>query len=193
MINALLRLRLNPRYALSATLLFTCLLSPDLTAAPSDPRLQQVKAAILFNIARFVRWPEPTLGDPNSTALTLCHYHENTLASASSALIGKPVQHRHFAERHIESLDQVQGCAILFIPWHQLSSFSVDQAHHSALPVLTVADLTEVSASQVVTSTAAVNLIRQDARISLDIFLPELQRSGLTISSEVLKLAKVRR
>jgi len=173
-------------------LLLVCLWPLNLKAESHEYKLQQVKAAILFNIAKFVRWPEKAISQ-SPDHLTICHYRENTLSPAFQSIYGKRAQHRTVNDKLIGTLAGADQCAILFIPLTQLRAFAEDQAHHGPLPVLTIADLTESYSTESSDSRAAVNLIRQGSRIGLDIYLPEVTRNGLTISSELLKLARVRR
>lgn len=185
-------LPVNYRRSFTLLVLLACLLPFNLQAETHEYKLQQVKAAILYNIAKFVRWPEQSIAD-TPDALTICHYRENNLSLAFLTIAGKQVQHRLVEEKLIKTLDEADHCAMLLIPFSQLQLFAYDQTDHGPLPILTIADLTETYASQVNNSRAAVNLIRKDKRIGLDIFLPEVTRNGLVISSELLKLARIRR
>lgn len=180
------------RRPLALLTLLACIYPFNLQADTQEYKLQQVKAAILYNIAKFVRWPEQAISARPDT-LTICHYRENNLNQAFLTIAGKRVQYRPVDEKLIDKLDDAKHCAMLLIPFNQLQQFADDQANHGPLPILTIADLTDTNASQVENSTAAVNLIRKGKRIGLDIFLPEVTRSGLTISSELLKLARIRR
>ncbi|WP_296057707.1 YfiR family protein [uncultured Amphritea sp.] len=173
-------------------LLLACLWPLSLKAEPQQYKLQQVKTAILFNIAKFVRWPETSISQ-SPDYLTICHYRENTLSPAFQSIYGKRAQHRIVNDKLIDTLAEADQCAMLFIPFAQLRAFTEDQAHHGPLPVLTIADLTQSYSIESSDSRAAVNLIRQGSRIGLDIYLPEVTRNGLTISSELLKLARIRR
>ncbi|WP_290697138.1 YfiR family protein [Amphritea sp.] len=180
------------RRKLTLLILLICIYPLNLQANTQEYKLQQVKAAILYNIAKFVRWPEHAIAETPDT-LTICHYRENNLNLAFLTISGKKVQRRRVNEKLIDTLDDAKHCAMLLIPFNQLQWFADDQADHGPLPILTVADLTETNPSQVENSKAAVNLIRKGKRIGLDIFLPEVTRNGLTISSELLKLARIRR
>lgn len=186
-----------PRHQCVLLLLFVCLWPLSLKAEPQQQtfqqaKLQHVKTAILFNIAKFVRWPETSISQ-SPDYLTICHYRENTLRPAFQSIDGKRAQHRTVNDKLIDTLSEANHCAMLFIPLAQLRAFAEDQAHHGPLPVLTIADLTQSYSIESSDSRAAVNLIRQGSRIGLDIYLPEVTRNGLTISSELLKLARIRR
>lgn len=180
------------RRVFSLLLLFACLSPLNLKAESNDYKLQQVKTAFLFNIAKFVHWPEEAILK-NPDFLTICHYRENQLEAAFQSITGKIARQRTVNDKLINSLEEAEQCSMLFIPFNQLSTFAEDQAHNGPLAVLTVADLTKNASAEAIDSRAAVNLIRQGSRIGLDIYLPEVIRSRLTISSELLKLARVRR
>ena len=177
---------------LTLLILIACAFPPNIRADFHEHKLNKIKSAILFNIAKFVRWPDDALAE-NPDFLTVCHYRENILYSTFQAIVGKKAQQRTVNDKLVNSLDTANQCAMLFIPLNQLSIFIEDQAHHGPLPILTVADLTETDSVSPSDSRAAVNLIRRGARIGLDIDLPEVTRNGLIISSELLKLAQIRR
>ena len=60
-------------------------LSQGLAAAEVDDGESLVKASIVYNIARFVTWPE-TSDEENATNLSVCIQKDNQLATAFSNL-----------------------------------------------------------------------------------------------------------
>src|SRR5580704_14845077 len=75
----------------------------------------RVKAAFLFNFAKFVEWPRrvfKTSADP----ITICVAGQNPFGNAlTDAVRGKTVDGRTFVVRQVPSEQPVTGCQILFI------------------------------------------------------------------------------
>lgn len=171
------------------TMLGCTLLPAPLQAEPANDLLQQIKSAFVFNIAKFVQWPDASDKDP----IQLCHYRINTLPAGFGAIAGKTIQGRIMDATAIAGLEHSDPCDILFIPRDQLNLFNAEQWRIQEHAILTIADLTALPAKRQVESRAIINLVRQGSRVGLEINLPVLQANPLHISSELLKLARVRR
>jgi hypothetical protein len=144
----------------------------------------QVKAAILFNFAKFVEWPPGTFAD-NRAAITLCLLDRDPLAGAMAALQGKVVQGRTLLVRRCHSIGELEGCQIFFAS----ASVKAQLAQASAIlrdsPVLTVTDTVDNFASL----GGIINLIPVEDKIRFEISVRNARQSRLKISSQLLKLA----
>lgn len=87
-----------------------------LQASADNPSLDeyQVKAAFLFNFAKFVDWPANA---PNSSkdAVVLCILGRNPFGEALDGLRGKMIGPKKFEIREVTKVDQARMCHILFI------------------------------------------------------------------------------
>ncbi len=79
----------------------------------------QVKAAFLFNFAKFVEWPAQTFKSPTDP-IAICVLGTNPFGhSLEDAVDGKSVEGRKFSVRQFNDPGQAAGCQILFIAARQ--------------------------------------------------------------------------
>lgn len=141
----------------------------------------QVKAAIIYNIARFVDWPPP--GRPN---VSLCILGGDPFGSGIDVLAGRPVGQATLQIRRIARPDEARGCQLVFIGGSEASRLRTTLAALPQGQVLTVADTPGFAETGV-----AVNLYLEEGRVRFEVNIDAAQRSGLTISSQLLKLARI--
>src|SRR2546426_9733386 len=73
----------------------------------------QVKAAFLYNFAKFVNWPPEVFRDPDS-AFVICLVDEEAFAQAlEQAVLGKTVNGRAFQVRRLSGPDEAGSCQIV--------------------------------------------------------------------------------
>jgi len=153
-------------------------------------RIDQVKAAFILNIARFVSWP-PKAFDDHPDELSLCLYRGNPLAAAIETLHGKKVGGRRLEIVHIMRLTETQACRILLLAPYELDEFTADEQARQGppRPLLTITDASTNHGPQ--TQAIMVSLIRSGTHIGFEINLAKARRAGLRLSSRLLKLARI--
>ncbi len=170
-----------------------CLLWCDAIAVAGDEvhRIKNVKAAYVLNIARFVTWP-PGVFEKKDSPCLLCLYRSNPLGRAIETIRGKQISARHLRVDTIDRLEESSNCSILFIPHMELSHFTAEVSGEIQRPLLTITDLTT---EDVVTGISRrgvmVSMIREGARIALEVDLQQARNARLRISSQLLKLARI--
>ncbi len=175
---------------LFATLVFCCGLLQGANAdADADPRVDQIKAAFILNIARFVSWPPSAELD---NGVNLCLYRADALGTAVETITGKLVAGQPLRVLRIGSLDTSRGCQVLLVPGAELDIYT-REIPASPQPMLTIADLSQSSGSGSgrVRDGVMVALVRKGNHLGLEVNLGEVQRARLTISSQLLKLAVI--
>lgn len=154
-----------------------------------DTRTNQIKAAFILNIARFVAWPDG--GDETQgNNFTLCSYRSNPLGDALEELSNKTVSGRALIFAEIKHLDDA-NCKVLLIPDTEIDRFLVETGKLTHHHVLTIADLTAESSRGLPLRGVQVALVRKQASIGFEVNIHETERAGLKMSSELLKLAHV--
>lgn len=155
-------------------------------------RAQQVKAAFILNIARFVSWPAGTFPDADAPLL-LCLYQGDPLDGAIHSIRGKPVSGHPLEIVEIDRYASADACQILLVPSDRLQMLAEDIAGESKPALLTISDLTLVL--QPIPDhhhPVMVTLERVGTRIGIEINLDEVRSAGLRVSAELLKLARIR-
>jgi len=146
----------------------------------------QVKAAFLYNFAKFVEWPPGTFSSP-SDPIGICIAGVNPFGSTLDTMVqGKKMGERVFAVRRIPDTQQAKECQILFIggtEWKRLRSL-LDALKGAA--ILTVGETDDFTAAG---GMIAFQLAGPRVRIQID--LETAEHSRLKISSKLLSLAQI--
>ena len=148
------------------------------------PSAYQVEAAYLYNFSRFVEWPAKT-AFPQSNSFTICILGEDPFGQALDAtLAGETIGNQRVVARRISSPQMSADCQILFISSSEASRLNkiIETLNKNA--VLTVSDIPQFSQHQ-----GMIQFVMEENRIRFEVNLTATQRAGLTLSSELLKVA----
>ena len=151
---------------------------------PAQVTEQDVKAAFLYNFTRFVEWPAGI--PPGAEPFRLCVIADDRTAAAvdrtmqGEAVNGRPVQTVAPATR-----EAAQRCQILFVGRGEAERAAPLVAAVRDLPVLTVGD-----GNQLLQQGGAIEFVLDGGRVRFDVNLKTAKRSGLTISSRLLQVAR---
>jgi len=83
-------------------------------AGLDEQRLLKIQVAYILNFAKFIKWP-PVLNDKEDQPFVIGVYGDNPFDGLLGGLEAKTVQGRRIETRVFTSLDQINGCKILFI------------------------------------------------------------------------------
>jgi len=149
-----------------------------------QPSTDQVKAAFLYNFAKFVEWPPGTF-DQNRAVIYLGILAKEPLAGAIESLQGKEVHGRKLMVRRCHGLDDVKKCHIFFASASEKRDLAGIMGSLRGQPLLTVFDELDDFAK----IGGIINLTIAEDKIRFSISLNNAEKSGLKISSQLLKLA----
>jgi len=166
--------------SLAVFLLASCFFSPPAHAL-SAPEYE-VKAAFLYNFAKFIEWPPGTFHDENSP-INLCLTDGSSFRGALEAIQGKTVKGRKIAIR-TAGTDGTAACQILFIPSSDMTQVGEILDSVKSRGILTVGE--EKGFAQL---GGIISFVLIGNKISFEINIDAAKRSGLEISSQLLKLA----
>jgi len=161
---------------------FLCVVSVPALAV--DPSESQVTAAMLFNFTKFVEWPANSLSGNNQ--LSICIAGTNPFKGSSDTYQDRISKGKTVKIRSINGPQEVQGCNLLFIDQSQQEDLAAYLQQASGMPILTASNI-----SQFASHHGMIGLFKHDDRIRFEINHDEARRSRLTISSNLLKLAKI--
>ncbi|HJV24990.1 MAG TPA: YfiR family protein [Aromatoleum sp.] len=139
----------------------------------------QLKAAFVYNFAKFVEWPVD--GGADAGAFTLCVVGELPYRVMQQALAGKRIRGLPLVIRSLNAPTGVDGCQLLFV--------GAGAGHLSFAPVGAVPVLTVGESGDFLRSGGMINLVRVDNRLRFEIARSTGERAGLKFSSQLLKLA----
>lgn len=157
----------------------------SLYAEPPSSREYLVKGAFLYNFAKFVGWPEEALQD-DQIHIILCVFGKDPFGDALASVKGKSVKDRKVVIKHCATLDELEKCHILFIGRSEEQNLSEILAKVKNWNTLTVSDMEGFAQSG-----GVINFVTVEKKIRFEINLDAAERTGLKISSKLLRLAKI--
>jgi hypothetical protein len=179
------------RCLLKGALLVLTLVAPVFARAqPANPSEYQVKAAFLYNFAKFTDWsgaapppaPMPTSRDDG---FVLCIAGKDPFGSALAAIEGKLVGGQPLRVRRSVPPDGLRGCHLLFIDEVEERRMPAYLKAAHQFPLLTVSDIEGFTDAG-----GMIGLVTADYRIQFDINLAPVASANLKISSQLLMLAR---
>ena len=179
------------RSAATNLLLILCALSCALlgavTASAADGSTDaQVKAAFVYNFAKFTEWPAAAFASPQAPIRLCLSGVDETQTKAFAAIEGKPVQGREVRIKRNPAMADIGECNILYVGDEEPRRAQATLQAARNASVLTVSD------SEGFADTGGViGLVYADNRIQFEVNLAAAQRAGLKIASQVLKIARV--
>lgn len=170
-------------FTLFGLVLWFLLFSSAALSADSGYGEYEVKAAFLYNFAKFVDWPEsarPAAGEPFTIGVLGKDPFGPTLETIAKGEIGgRPVK-----ICRIRKPDLIEPCQVLFISPSERKNLPVILKKLTNRPVLTVSDIPGFAAQG-----GIIEMLTIDRRIRFKVNLQNARDAGLEISSHLLGLA----
>lgn len=144
-----------------------------------------VKAAFVFNFAKFVEWPAPTL--PPGQAIVIGVLGSNKIADALARVVdGRMINSRSVQVRRVAAADDMAMLQLLFIDGSESVRVGDIVRKLGGASVLTVSD-----APNFLNSGGIIQLRTEDDRVRFDVDLEHARGSQLVINSKLLALAGI--
>jgi hypothetical protein len=159
-----------------------CGLSPAQADNGSEYRL---KAAFLYNFAKYVEWPPGAFASADAPLL-ICIAGDNPFGDALAELSGKTVESHPVAVRHIPAATGLEQCHIVFVGRAEQGRFKTVLAKLAGLPILTVSDIGDFAQTG-----GMIGLVEAESGIRFAISLTVARQANLKLSSQLLKLATI--
>jgi hypothetical protein len=152
-------------------------------AKPSPEYL--IKAAFLFNFAKFVEWPADAFKDDLSP-INLCILGIDPFGPALDILKDKKVKGRPLRIKRVHKVDDIEACHILFISASEKENLKQILYALRNLSTLTVSEIEGFAQMG-----GIINFIIVNKKVHFEINTDAAEQSRLKISSQLLKLAKI--
>lgn len=149
-------------------------------APPTEP---EVETAFIHNIAKFVEWPVAfRAGD----SLRLCILGQSPITKAAGPLAGRRIGELVWEVRPVDSRANLQGCHVLFIAASESNNLRSILEGIGSSAVLTVGDSGGYAERGIM-----INFYPEENKVRFEINVDAVRRSGLKVSSQLLKLARI--
>ena len=161
----------------------SALLGPScLHAQRSNPSEYEVKAAYLYDFGKFVAWPAKVAAADD---FSICVLGEDPFGPTFDATIaGEAINGKKVVVNRIAKPHEAMSCRILFISASEESQLKEILATLDKTSVLTVSDI-----SQFTRRGGMIQFVIDASRVRFEVNVTTAERAGLTLSSQLLKVA----
>jgi hypothetical protein len=153
--------------------------------AEPDPSLEhRVKAAFLYNFAKFVDWPTNAFTSADAPFAIAVFGDESLAQVLEQTVKGKSIGNRTIQTRRITDTTRIRPCQILFV------ARSKAQQSAQVLAALGSANVLLVGESPgFLTAGGAISFTNHEGQVRFEVDTAASERAGLKISSKLLRLA----
>jgi hypothetical protein len=165
-----------------------CLLAFAMSASAQSARAPEyeVKAAFLYNFAKFVEWPANAFAHA-SAPLRICVLGRDPFGrSLTSITQGKSISGRPLVSKQVQAPAETRSCHILFLSRSDSESLKQTLDAIGDLPVLTVGE-----SDDFLKLGGMINFVLEEDRVRFEINLRASESHRLKLSSKLLAVARV--
>jgi hypothetical protein len=143
---------------------------------------QAVKAGFIYNFVKFTQWAQPH--DHQASPLQICTPGTHALDGQFARLDGRTIGTRVIEVRSNVAAGDWRNCDVMFVAAGDADRMETIFRSLGSAPVLTVGDCPDF-----VKAGGMIGLRMEDNRVRFDVNLTSTQRAGLTLNSQMIKLA----
>ena len=155
-----------------------------LPAQKSKPQEYEVKATYLYNFARFVQWPSSSAA-AKSDSFAICVLGEDPFGRALDTIVaGESIDGKAALAKRVSKPQDAVSCRVLYISSSEDSRLKEVLAALDKSGVLTVSDIPQFSRRG-----GMIQFVLDGNSVRFEVNLTAAESAGLTLSSELLKVA----
>jgi hypothetical protein len=161
-----------------------CLVLRVLPAFSQDVTEPALKAAYIYNFAKFTEWPREAL--PAGAPLSMCVFGDDAVGAALERTVkGRTVAGHGIAVTQVTAASALKDCHVLYVSGLAARKAQPLVAPLRELPVLTISDLEEF-----IECGGIARFFFDRAQLRFRVHVEAARRARLQISSRLLELAK---
>lgn len=167
-----------------ALLLLVAAVAPIGADARSDLEYQ-VKAAFLFNFAKFVEWPADAFAKPQDP-VAICILGKDPFGTSLDSVVrGETVSGRPLVVRRMRQALEARGCQVVFLPRSERGRQDEVLSAVEGASILTVGE-----DDGFLTDGGIIRFVLEENRVRFEINLAAAEANGVKLSSRLLRLAR---
>jgi len=151
-----------------------------------DVEEYRLKAAVLYNLAKFVEWPPNTFRNAADPIVTCILGDSPFGRSLERELDGKSIEDRRFLVRRVAEAGQAGSCQILIVTASERKRWRAALGEIKGGGILTVSE-----ADGFASDGGVANLKLESGKVRIQINVEAAERERLRISSRLLSLAQI--
>lgn len=158
-----------------------CCIAAGLHAEP--PSKYQVKAAYIYNFAKFIKWPESAFSD-TTAPLIIGVLGQNPFAGKLKPLNSKLVRQRPIEIKYFETLEEVRSCQLLYIDTSEPGELESILTKLKIKPVITIGENKDFASRG-----GVIQFVTVRGRLRFIINLDIAKSNKVQIDAQLLSLA----
>lgn len=145
-----------------------------------------IKAAYVYNLAKFVEWPSGAFRSATEP-IAICVLGQSPIADAlEEAVAGEKIDQRRLTVRRVSDVQGANTCHILFI-----AACSRKHLRSILASLKTDGTLTVGETDDFLEKGGALNFLLEGNKVRIEVNMNAVERQALHISSRLLSLARV--
>ena len=170
--------------AVVVTIVWSLNAVPILYAQHATPTEYEVKAAYLYKLGKFVEWPDKSTSLADD-AFPICVLGQDPFRTTfDTTIAGENINGKKVVIKRIARPNDAASCRIVFISSSEESRLKEILTVLSKTSVLTVSDMPRFTERG-----GMVEFVVDSSRVRFQVNLSTAERAGLTLSSQLLKVA----
>lgn len=148
-------------------------------------REHRIKAAYLYNLTKFITWPDEKSWAANMP-ITICVFGFNPFDTYLEKLGERTAKNRRIALRYLvaDTASALDKCQILFVSQYNTVQPDLLKTPVPSQPILTVGDDPDFIAHN-----GLIGLVAVGNNVQLDIHLTRARQAGFSVSANLLEIA----
>lgn len=169
----------------SKSMALVLLLALCTTAPAQEASEYQLKAAFMFNFAKFTEWPD-TAFNSSSAPLVVGVIGDDPFGDAINIIQGKRVKDREVVVQRFTDPGSVANCQILFISASEQQQLPAIFNHVKRGTVLTVGEM-----ESFFDNGGVIKFVEVNGKVGFEINAEAVKKADFKLSSQLLKFAKL--
>ena len=178
------RRKAHPAWLMLLSLAGLLLLTRALSAEPTISETE-IKAAFIYNSAKFTEWPQTAFSTENSPISLMVLDDDDFATKLANLLKDKKAHGRSFQVKRVSSPSDARTAHILFVPANETKRFGSFYDTIKKTPVLTIGE-----SGQFLDAGGIINLVFENDQLRFEIHPEAAESANLVISSRLMRLAK---
>jgi hypothetical protein len=146
---------------------------------------REVKAVFLLNFVQFVDWPSTAFAGPDSPVVIGVLGDDPFGPLLDEVVVGEVVKGRKLSVARFRRVEDVKNCHVLFVSPSEAATYERILTALNSRPMLTVGETTNF------TTLGMIRFLTESNRVRLEVNVEAAKSAGLTISSNLLRAARI--
>lgn len=178
--------QINKRYIYRVVTIIVIALTTTICTAGNSPSEYELKAAYIYNFAKFVEWPSDTFSSSSSPIIIGIVGDDPFGRALEDAVAGKTANDRKLEIKRFKNASELRKCHILFVCDSEERRIAAIVKEVAVWNTLTVSDIQSFAERG-----GIIEFINKNNKVRIEINNDNAKRNGLRISSKLLKLADI--